>query len=317
MAILQGPLVGLVSGLAAALLFVALFGVTPLAIPLFVLTGVPLAIAGLGWGIGAAVVAAAAGAVVTGALEDWTFAAAFALLFAIPILWATVAAIEPRPAWRGGGWRSLGEILTHCAIAMAIVVVAGGVMVGYDPPTLTNTITAALVDLAANANPGPGAPPTAADLQPAVALSVALMPAILGVLGLIVIVVDLYLAGRSVRFSQGLKRPDENLWTVSLPLAVPAAFIGATALAFAPGTIGHAAEAVAGALGGAVALVGLAVIHALTRGLASRAAVLSTVYALLIPLSGLLIIIFALIGIAESVFHLRARRLRPRGPTLT
>src|SRR5450432_1330950 len=115
MAILQGPLVGLVSGLAAALLFVALFGVTPLAIPLFVLTGVPLAIAGLGWGIAGALVAAVAGAVVTGVLEDWTFAAAFALLFAVPILWATVAAIEPRPAWRGGGWRSLGEILTHCA----------------------------------------------------------------------------------------------------------------------------------------------------------------------------------------------------------
>jgi hypothetical protein len=315
----QGILVGLVAGLAAALLFVALFGGTPLGIPLFILTGVPIAIAGFGWGIVAALVAAAVGIAVATFLTDFTGAAIFAVIFAIPVTWTTAAVILPRLASRGGGWRPLGQVLTHAAVAMGLAVIGLGLIVGYDPATLTGEITSALADLAASADTGAGAgaAPTAADLQPFVALNVMLMPASVAIVGLAVIVLDLYLAAKSVRLSGGLKRPEENLSAATLPIAVPAAFVGATALAFAPGSFGHAAEAIAGALGGALAMNGLAVIHALTRGVSGRVAILSTVYALLVPLSGLMIAILTVIGLIESVFHIRSRRLTPRGPTAT
>ena len=63
-------------------------------------------------------------------------------------------------------------------------------------------------------------------------------------------------------------------------------------------------------LGTAVALEGLAVVHALTRGLSWRAPLLAAAYALIV-LSGIPILLLALLGIAESAFHIRARRLLP------
>jgi hypothetical protein len=310
----QGILIGLVAGLAAALLFVALFGGTPLAVPLFILTGVPIAIAGLGWGIVPSLAAAAAGAAIVFARTDITGAGVFAALFAVPVTWTTAAVVLPRPEAWGGGWRPLGDVLTHAAAAMALAVVAVGLIIGYDPPALTTDITAALVDLAASANTGAGPLPTTADLQPLVAINVLLMPASVAIIGLAVVVLDVYLAARSVRLSGGLKRPEENLSSVAVPVGVPAGFVVATGLAFVPGTFGHVAEAVAGALGGAIAMIGLAVIHAVTRGISGRIAILSTIYALLVPLSGVVVLVLALIGLAESVFNIRARRPRPRGP---
>ena len=47
-----------------------------------------------------------------------------------------------------------------------------------------------------------------------------------------------------------------------------------------------------------------------------RIATLAVVYALIL-LSGLPLVLFALLGIAETMFHIRARRLNPRGPSPT
>ena len=312
----QGLLVGLVAGVAAALLFVSPFGGTPLAIPLFALTGLPIAIAGLGWGNLATLVAAVAGAAGAFAMAQWVGALAFVLLFAVPVGWATAMATQPRPLPTGKGWWPAGFVLANAAAAVAVGVILIGVVVGFDPPALTQEITQAMAEWAATVNPGPGDPPTAADLEPLVRLNVTLLPATIGIIGVGMVALDLYLAEKSVRFSDLLRRPEEAMSTIAVPALVPAALVVAVVLAFVPGTVGHAAEAVAGALGAAVALVGLAVLHALTRGMAGRIAVLAVSYALIL-LSGLPLVLFALLGIAENMFHLRARRLRPRGPTPT
>jgi hypothetical protein len=313
---MQNILVGLVAGVAAALLFVAPFGGTPLAIPLFVLTGLPIGIAGFGWGNLAALSAVGAGVVVSFAITSSSGAAVFAFLFAIPVAWATIAATQPTTTADGRGWRPIGRVLAHAAGALALGVLAIGLLVGFDPPTLTKEITDALVEWAASANTGPGTPPTAADVAPLVSLNVALMPATVAFMGLMMVAIDLYLAVKSVGLSDRLRRPTESLWAIELPRAVPAVFVATIFLAFAPGTVGYAAEAVAGALGGAVALEGLAVIHALSRGVTWRVPLLTVIYALVV-LSGLPIILLALLGIAESAFHLRARRLKPPRPTST
>jgi len=310
---LQTLLVGLVAGVAAALLFVAPFGGTPLAIPLFALTGLPIAIAGLGWGNIATLIAATLGAAGVFALAQWTGALSFLVIFAIPVGWATAVATQTKPGPTGNVWWPTGIVLANAAAAVAIGVIVLGLAIGFDPPDLTREITAAMADWAASVNPGPGAPPTAADLEPLVRLNVTLLPATIGIFGVAMVVLDIYLAEKSVRFSDRLRRREESAWTISLPRAVPAVFAAATLLAFVPGQVGHAAEAVAGALGTAVALLGLAVLHALTRGMSGRVAVLAATYALIL-LSGLPLV---LLGIAESLFHLRARRLRPGGPRPT
>jgi hypothetical protein len=80
-------------------------------------------------------------------------------------------------------------------------------------------------------------------------------------------------------------------------------------LAFLPGAAGEIARVFSGALAGAAALTGLAVMHALTAGLGGRTPHLVIVYAL-IAFSGLPLILIALLAVAEAVFHLRARRFK-------
>jgi hypothetical protein len=138
-------------------------------------------------------------------------------------------------------------VLTNAAAAVAVGIIATGIVIGFDPAVLVGEVTAAMVDLAASVNPGPGAAPTAADLEPIVRFNVAILPASAAIMGLAVVVLDLYLGALSVRFSDRLKRPDERMWSVALPAAVPALLGVATVLAFAPGNVGYVAEAIAGA----------------------------------------------------------------------
>ncbi|MEX0852388.1 MAG: hypothetical protein WD036_03770, partial [Bauldia sp.] len=71
----QFILVGILAGLAAALMFLAPVSGTALAFPLFALAGLPLAIAGLGWSPLAAGVAAIAAAAAIAGLSHWASAA--------------------------------------------------------------------------------------------------------------------------------------------------------------------------------------------------------------------------------------------------
>jgi hypothetical protein len=313
---LQNVLVGLVGGFAAALLFVAPFGGTPLAIPLFALTGLPIAIAGLGWGGVAALAATASGTALAYALAGAGGGLMLALLFAVPTAWATVVATQPTTTGEGRGWRPLGLVLAHVAAVLAAGIIAVGMVAGFNPETLSEEITKALVEWAAGANPGTSAPPTAADVAPLVRLNVALLPATAGILAMGMVSLGLYLGWRSVGLSDRWKRPASPLWSVALPPAVPATLLVTAPLAFLPGAIGYAAGAVAGVFGTAVALEGLAVVHALSRGISWRVPMLVALYALVF-LSGLPIVLLALLGLAESAFHIRARRLNPRGPTPT
>jgi hypothetical protein len=313
---MQNVLVGLVGGFAAALLFIAPFGGTPLAIPLFALTGLPLAIAGFGWGGAPALGAGVVGTALAYAFAGPGGALMLALVFAIPTTWATIVATQPTTTRDGRGWRPSGLVLAHAAVVLAIGIIGVGVLAGFDPEALTQEITKALVDWAATVNPGPDPAPTAADVAPLVRLNVALLPATIGILAMAMVALDLYLGARSVGFSERLKRPVEPIWALALPAAVPAALVVATPLAFLPGSVGHAAATVAGVFGAAVALEGLAVIHALSRGIAWRGPMLGALY-VLIFLSGLPVVLLALLGLAESAFHIRARRLNPRGPTPT
>jgi hypothetical protein len=182
-------------------------------------------------------------------------------------------------------------------------------------------------------------PPTAADYEPGLRVLVPLLPAIFAAMALAVVSLDLYLGAKSARFSNLLRRPEDDLNALALPWPVPVVFALAAAASFVPGGVGYAARAVAGASGFAVALVGLAVVHSVTRGSNSRLPVLSTLYALSVILvgvvlalpvsplstltapiailSGLILLLLPALGLAESVFHIRAKRAKARRPTRT
>ncbi len=81
-----------------------------------------------------------------------------------------------------------------------------------------------------------------------------------------------------------------------------------------PGAAGTVAAVFAGSFGCALALTGLAVLHALTVGMGGRAVLLGIVYALIV-ISGLPLILLAILGAAENFLNLRARKFRGAPPT--
>ena len=307
---MQPILIGIAAGVAGALLFAAPFSGSTLAIPLFALTGLPIAIAGLGWGVGAAIVAGVTGGAVLLGFANWAAAAIFVLLFAGPLAWLAHLASLWRdvesPESNGREWYPVGQLLGRAAVAAAAGLVAIGVIVGFDPPSLIDGMTAALVEWLAAAD-GTVPPPTAAEIEPFVRFNVALMPLMMGVIALMILVLDLWLGAIVARMSGRLARPRDRLWAVELPTGFVVGFAVAVIGSLIPGPIGYAGQAFVGTLGAAAALVGLAVLHALTIGMTGRVALLTLTY-VIIFVSGFAAILLALVGIGESILNLRARR---------
>ncbi len=313
----QTILVGIAAGVAAALMFLAPIGGTVLAFPLFILTGLPIGLAGLGWGTAAGAIAALAGTLTIFAVQSDIGAAAFLLLFAAPVFWVARLALMSRPSADAQPdapreWYPLGRLLVHLAGAAAISVVAVGFLIGFNRETMTPEITRALVDLF-SAMQTTGAPPTAAELTPFVHFYLAIMPFSVTAILVFMLTFDLWLAAVVARASGRLQRPREKLWGVDLPNQALVALAGVTLLAFLPGSGGEIARVASGALAGAAALTGLAVMHALTASLSGRTVLLVVVYTLIL-FSGLPLILFALLAVAEALFHLRARRFKGAPP---
>ena len=158
-------------------------------------------------------------------------------------------------------------------------------------------------------------PPTAAEIEPFVRFNVVAMPFTTAALLVIILVLESLAAARIAEAS-GPPRASARS-----PLDGGAAERGAHRLrhaavlaAFVPGAVGYAAGAVAGAFGGALALIGLAVLHAMTIGNSVRLLILVAVYVLLVFFGGLPLVLFAVLGIAEAFLHLRARRFRGAPP---
>jgi len=304
----QTVLVGLVSGVAGALLYLSPLGGTILAFPLFILCGLPIAIAGLGWGMLSASIATAVAGVIAIIAVSGAGAVVYLALFGGPILWMCRLTLLSRQGERDVEWYPLGRILFQGAIAAAVGVIVVGFVIGYDPATLTEEIATELVTWFAQA-PDVTAPPTLQEVEPFVRFNVLAMPFTVSAIIVAVLVFNMWLGARIAEASGRMQRPRDRLWTASLQREAAIIFGAAVLASLLPGAIGHAAGAFAGAFGGALALIGLAVLHATTVGNDLRTLILVAVYVLII-LFGIPILLLAVLGLAETVLHFRARRLR-------
>ena len=315
---MQSILIGIAAGVAAALLFLAPQSGSALAFPLLALTALPIAIAGLGWGVNSGITAAAVGAIiVSAAIGTLSPAVIFLALFAAPAVWlARLAGMWRETGGNGAAaareWYPLGRLLLHVALATAIGLVISGWMVGYDSTAFSTEIGVALTEVFTEVNPQE--PPSAETVSSFVNLYVALLPFTLGLLMVVIGVINLWLAALVARASGRFARPAERLWTVILPNEILAGFAVALGLAFLlPGSLGQIAGVFAGTLGGAIVLAGLAVLHAVTLGMSGRPFLLGLTY-FLILISGLPLLIVALIGAGENFFGFRARKFRGAPP---
>lgn len=302
--------IAIAAGLASAGLYATLIGASIVAMPLFLLAPVPVMVTVLALGTTMGLVAAAT-AVVAVQLGLGTAAnAAFTTSMMAPALVFAHLFGRATPASRVETdapqvWYPLGALLQIASLVVTVIAVAGALAIGFDPDITTAMVVEALRQTSQQAG---GTMPDAAQLEPFIRTTVRLMPAAFPATWLVVLIFDLWAAVKLARLSRRLSRPREDVSTVELPIAAGLVFVVSAAIAvFVPGTAGLLGEIVAGTLVAAHFLVGLAVIHALTRASDMRWIILSFVYGV-VMLFTLPAVLIALLGLFDPFLGLRRRQ---------
>lgn len=302
------------AGCASALLFAVSAETSPLAMALAYLAPLPIMIATLGWGLDAGAVAGAVSVVALGLLAEPLSGLMFAASVAAPA-WALAAfAVTPigRFLPRGSdpsGRATVGAIvmfaaaigvLGAAAVLTSVIVVYGGYAEGAKKAAV------AIATLIGDAFEGGPEGVSARALAEAL---VRFGPAAIAASTLLMLCVNLYAAARSTQLSHGLKRAWPDLPTsLSLPwpLGVLTAACAAGAYAL-PAPASQYLSIVAGGLGGAFILQGLAVAHALSRGLRMRPVMLVALYACCLLRAQYILPVVAVLGLVDAFAGLRAR----------
>jgi hypothetical protein len=298
---MQIVLVGLGAGAAASLLFASVASGSLAAIVLFYLAPLPILIAALGWSHWAGLIAAVVVGVVIGYLSGFFFISVFVIAFGA--WWLGYLALLARPAANGGGealeWYPVGRLVLWAAVLGSLVVAAAIPNFGSD----LESLQAGLRRIYARVLPD----------QSMVEALVWAVPPAAAVFSTVINVANLYLAARAVRVSGRLMRPWPDLPSMALPGSTLGFLIAAAAGTMLPDLLGVFSRIVAGGLLMALALLGYAVLHAITRGMDSRLFLLAGAYIASFVIVWLLLAV-ALLGAAEILFSLRARVARKRGP---
>lgn len=321
---MQIGLIGIGAGAAAALLFASVTSGSWLSVILFYLAPLPIMIAGLGWSHWAALVAATVAAAAIGLIFGTAFFFAFLAGVGVPAWWLTYLTLLARPATAGVGttnepaleWYPPGRLVVWAAALAALIVLFAIPNFGLDAESfragLTNALNRMLqVDVAKDAAlPAPNA----ANTKRLIEFLVTVIPPAAAVLATVTSLVNLWLAGRIVKFSGRLARPWPQLSAMTFPPAAAAALAIATALSFIDGLLGIVAGVLSASLFMAYGVLGLAVLHDITRGINSRPFLIGGAYASIAVL-GWPVLAFSLLGLVETMLGLRTRVAKRRGPT--
>ncbi len=317
---MQFAIIGIGAGAAAALLFASVTSGAWLSIPLFYLAPLPIMIAGLGWSHWAASVAALAGALALGVAFGPVFFFSFLAGAGLPAWWLSYLAMLARPAGNGAAaleWYPPGRLVVWAAILGGLVVVAAIPNFGFDAESFHAGLRHALThilrvetDLPANA---PLTMPGVTSADRLVDFLVSAIPPAAAVLATITNVLNLWLAAWVVKYSGRLKRPWPLLSAMTFPRLLTVALAIAIALSFVGSLVGIIAGVFSASLLMAYGVLGFAVLHALTRGMASRIFLLGGVYMAVLVL-GWPVLALCLLGLIEATIDLRARISPTRGP---
>lgn len=317
-------------GLVAAVVF-ASATTGPLAVRflLFFITPLPIALAGLGWGWRAALLAGGVGSAIVLVFAGPPAAAAFALAQAAPMAALTYLALLSRPlagapdddaadADAPREWYPAGRLVIWAAVMAGSLAIVMLMLVGGDPETLKKAL-ADFIKAAVEAGlPAAGGEAplvlSEAELASLSEIALSVLPAASAMSWMASLLFNLWLAGRVTLASGQLARPWPDLGAITYPEGTPLAF-GAMLLAtLLAGYPGLAASAFAGALFVAYLLLGLAILHYTTRGRPWRPFALWALYGALFVVNIWIGIVIAMLGLAETVLHLRARAAPPPPP---
>lgn len=318
---MQIGLVGLGAGAASALLFASVASGSPLSVILFYLAPLPILIAAIGWSHWSALIAAFAAALgLTVAFGKVFFLFAFLVGVGLPAWWLGYLALLARADENGNvEWYPAGRLVLWCAAIAAGMVIVAIPNFGLDEEQFRSGLRRAFERILVDQGRGPSG--SALDVtsdsgKRLIDLLVTIMPLAAAVLTTVTISMNLYLAGRVVKVSGRLKRPWPDLTEIRFPLAAHLSFAGALVLSFTPGLAGTMGAVVTAALIMAYAILGFAVLHAITRNVGGRSFILAGAYLAVVAI-GWPVLAMTLLGLADAIFDFRKRAGAANPPATT
>lgn len=309
-------ILAIAAGLVSAVVFAsATTGAFVLRIVLFLLTPLSLYLTGLGLGPIAAAIAAITATAGVLLIANPVAAEVYAVSTALPAVVCTRLALLNRDVDGDREWYPIGRIAVAAAVFAGAFAMLALILMGGDVETLTKLLhTVVETFVKTELSQIPGAPELGpAEIDEITRSTLFSLPWALGLLAMGTILLNLWLAGRITLASGRLKRPWPDLMGFSMPPGATFTLLVAIALSFVGGLAGLLAAGVAAPFTLAFALVGLALIHALTRGSPWRTFILTALYlgVLFVPHIGLLL---AIAGLAETVFRYRSAGKPPETP---
>jgi hypothetical protein len=315
----QLVLIGVSAGAAAALLFASVASGSLLSVPLFYLAPLPILIAAMGWSHWAALIAAVVASGALAVIFSGLFFLAFFVGIGLPAWWLGYLALlarpvtEPSPALE---WYPAGHLVFWAAIIAGAVVIAGLLSLGGDLDSIRNVLRSGLermLNMQARQETGSSLPAPPAEPSRFADILVVILPPAAAVLATLTNVINLWLAERVVKISGRLARPLSDLSAMQFPSYAPALTAAVVAASFVPGIAGVSAGVLGASLLMAYAILGFAVLHAITRGTSGRPFTLGGAYAAVIVF-GWPVLVLSLLGLADTAFDFRGRARR-RGPS--
>jgi hypothetical protein len=315
----QMGLIGIGAGAAAALLFALVTAGSWFAIILFYLAPLPIMIAALGWGLWAALVATATGALATGVAFGSIYLLVFLVGMGVPAWWLGYLAMLARPAGgpaavggiaadTGLEWYPPGRLVVWAAVLAALFALL--LKFGIGGESIRQELAAFVAELLRAET---GRAPDPEQSKRLLAFLIEAIPLASAVAVTLIHIVNLWLAASAVKLSGRLARPWPRLSAMTFPRSVTAALAMAVILSFVGGLVGTTAGVVAAALLMAFGVLGFAVLHAATQGMKARGLLLSSTYAAVLVF-GWPMLALCLLGIVDGLVGLRGRMARKRGP---
>ncbi len=302
---LRTAAVAIACGSVGACLYLALMLGTPGALVLVYMTQLPLFLAGLWLGTGAAALAGLTGVLVLLAASDLLGAAVFAAVNAVPVaLLVRQALLARRDSDGAVVWYPPG-LLTAWLTALALAGIAVALLLLGGPEGLQSALRSVVAEVLDHLAERP-----LPNRDQAAELLAMVIPGIVAASWMIMLVLNAALAqGVLVRFGANW-RPSPDLAGLGLPLWVPVALGLAAAAVMVGGMLRFVGINLLIALSVPFCLAGLAVLHAAARRLSHPAMALVGFY-LAAALFGWPFLAVAVLGLLESWLGLRRRLLSP------
>jgi hypothetical protein len=313
--------IGIGAGLASALLFAVISTQNPLSLVLYLVAPLPILIVALGWNHRAGLVASVTGSGMVALLFSPLAGIVFAASVALPAWWIAYLALLARNEGGTAEWYPLGRLVLWIALVSAALTVLGARLLGSTYKEFLSAFeqgSSVFEQINPNAFEGIAPETKTASLREFSHFVATIAPPVSAAASVATTVLLLWAAARIVKASGRLPRPWPYLPAVALPGFAVAVLATAIVAGIAlPGFLGLAGRSLAAAVGLAYCLQGLAVIHVLTLGLGGRVGILSAVYVVIFILPGWPLVLYALVGLADSFLGFRARRLPPPAPPPT